>query len=1004
MQFRVLGAFEADSGRDLPIRLASTQQRTLLALLLCGRGAVVSTDALMDALWGSRQPATGRKSLHVQVHRLRRALGHGVQILQRAPGYCLPLSTHDVDAVSFEELVALARQELSLGNPVHAAELFKRGLDLWRGTPFADVSDVGPVVAERARLEEARLSALADRFEIDLSLQRHNEIIAELSGLVRAYPLREQFRRQLMIALAETGRRADALENYREGRSIMVAELGVEPGPELQEVQQQLLTNTAATSSSTRWTPLVPAQLPPDVADFTGRAGELDALRNVLRRDDSSTLRVAVITGPGGVGKSTLAVHALHEARSSYPDGQLVVNLRGTHSNPMSPRFALGRLLTSMGLDHGMIADSLEERSAHYRSALADRRILVLLDDVADEEQVRPLLPGTETCAVVVTSRARLTGLDRTTTINLEELEPHQAISLLATIAGADRVNADIEMATEIVTLCGHLPLAVRIAASRLNVSPHWTPAVLLGRLRDERQRLDTLAAGDLAVRSSIGLSYRGLNAAARHAFNLLGLAPMHEITGWMMAALTDTPLREAEIYLETLEQAQLLSVVRIDEFDRARYRWHDLVRLYAAERAEADCTPEEREIAIDRLLQVCLSLTETATRLAYRWVPGGVPRAEDSLLDERDVDDLLAQPERWLLAERANLVSAIHCAYLTKRDALTWRLAETLQHFFERHSQHDDWRTTYEWALAAASRTGSVQGQTTILTGLAELHLIRDQYDDCLARCAQARSLLPETGEDRVRARILRISGISHQMRADHSAAIEDYEEALAIFATLDDRAGLADILYSLGIVRREQGQFDEALRCHRQALALYESHGDDMNCVLVYCAIGIVHAARGDLPDAERYLRQSLGLATQCGFRPGIAYALGHLGDLLRQQQRNAEARQSLDTALEMSKAIDDTFAEALALRGIGRLSLAEEDFRQARESLTHAQHIWRELGLDLWLARTTVDLGDLHFAEGEPDTAARLWTMAREIFGRIGSPEVSTVGRPGEHKVCS
>jgi hypothetical protein len=466
--------------------------------------------------------------------------------------------------------------------------------------------------AERPRLEEARLGALGDRIDAELALGSHNRLVVELTGLVAVDPLREQFRGQLMLTLYRCGRQADALASYQDYRHSLADELGIDPGRELQDLHKAILAADASlnppatelriTGGRPSAEPL-PARLPPDVADFTGRDREAAQVTALLRsRADNGSRRLAcVIGGMAGLGKTALAIHVGHLLRSSYPDGQIYVDLRGAGPQPADPADLLGTLLRALGLETAAIPASMAERVQLYRSRLAGRRVLVLLDNAASEQQVRPLLPDSPTCAAMVTSRARLAALEGVPLIDLDVLEHVQALELLAKIVGASRVAAEPEAAVRIVQLCGHLPLGVRIAGARLTAKPHWRLARLADRLSSQRRRLDELRIADLEVRASVALSLQGLGEPARRAFRLLALLDVPRFAIWTAAVLLDVTLATARELLEQLVDARLLDVVQVDGASQARYFFHDLVRALALEQAADEETAAERYAALDR-------------------------------------------------------------------------------------------------------------------------------------------------------------------------------------------------------------------------------------------------------------------------------------------------------------------------------------------------------------------------------------------------------------------
>ncbi|HEX2297717.1 MAG TPA: BTAD domain-containing putative transcriptional regulator, partial [Pseudonocardiaceae bacterium] len=552
-------------GRLVP--LTAQLPRTLLAILLIRANHVVPADVLVDALWSGRRDQRAGKKLHLAVPRLRRALGDPARIRFGHGGYTLRLHPGELDAQRFESVLA---EGLEAQSPDQAMPLLRSALGCWRGDPFGGVADAPLVRAEIDRLTERRLVGLEALYTAELAGGQAGAIVPELSELAGRYPLRERLQGLLMIALHHAGRRAEALGVYHRTRTALVDELALDPGPELQRLEHAILTGGPVLET----TPTAPpAQLPPGIPDFTGRTTQLAALHDHLGRghpDRAGTSSVSAISGQAGVGKTALAVHAAHQLREHYPHGQLYVDLRGTQPQPMDTGEVLARFLRALGVSGTAIPENATERGALYRSLLADRRMLVLLDNAAGEAQVRPLLPAAAGCAVLVTSRTRPAALSGALFVDLDLLDPDQALDLLTRAIGPQRVAAELGAAREIVRLCGYLPLAVRVAAARLAARPHWRLARLATALTDENHRLDELRLGDLEVRASLALSYEGLAPAGRRVFRRLGLLGGGDVPAWVSGALLGDAESEgtrtgAEDLMDALVDVRLLEVAGID-------------------------------------------------------------------------------------------------------------------------------------------------------------------------------------------------------------------------------------------------------------------------------------------------------------------------------------------------------------------------------------------------------------------------------------------------------
>jgi DNA-binding SARP family transcriptional activator len=610
MDFEVLGPLRVRQD-DQQVSLSAPMPRMLLGVLLTRANTPVPVDVLVDALWAGQRDPRAAKKLQLHVHRLRRMLGDPARILFEHGGYTLRVHAGELDAERFESALA---EGTEAGQPARTVALLRRALRLWRGDPFSDITDLPLLRAEADRLTERRLAGLAQLYAAELACGHANAVIPELVELAARHPMREQLQGLLMTALYQAGRQAEALEVYHRTRGALVEQLGLEPGNELQRLEHAILTGDPMLEAPTA-PAIAPAQLPADITDFTGRTAELATVRQLTTPADRSATALVAITGRAGVGKTTLAVHAAQRLRAHYPDGQLFVDLRGAAGNPLAPTDVLARFLRSLGVDRTAIPDDAEERAALYRSRLADRRFLILLDNAASTAQLRLLLPGTLSCAVLVTSRTRLAGLSSAQLVELGVLEPDQAVELLARVAGPPRVAAEPLAAREVVRLCGFLPLAVRVAGARLGTRPHWPLSRLEADLADERHRLDTLRLGDLDVRASLALSYESLDVMAQRAFRLLGLLETRDFALWVTAALLDVSQARAEELVDTLVDLHLLDVAGPDASGQLRYRFHDLFRVYAREVVTAQEPEADRLAALDRAFGGWLVLAEEAGR-----------------------------------------------------------------------------------------------------------------------------------------------------------------------------------------------------------------------------------------------------------------------------------------------------------------------------------------------------------------------------------------------------
>ncbi|MFD9903116.1 BTAD domain-containing putative transcriptional regulator [Streptomyces sp. NPDC059063] len=650
--FRLLGPVSGRVGDD-PLNVGSPQQQAVLAMLLLREGRAVSMDDLVDGLWGEEPPRTAHRTVLTYVSRLRTAFeperrpGDGGEVLPSVPGgYALRAADVEVDSLLFEREVADRS-----GDTRAVYDRLAGALARWRGSPLVGVP--GPwAQRERSRLEEVRSTAREAQFGYALDLGMHAKAVPELQTMVGEFPLRERLSELLMLALYRCGRQAEALAVHRAARDALRGELGVEPSAALTELQRRILaadpglaapaeparTGGAAAPGAPRSTPPgtprtasparpLPQQLPADVSDFTGRAEAVGTIRTALLSGSAGpghAVTVCTLSGTAGVGKTTVAVHVAHALGAAFPDGRLHVDL-GAGSSPVDPASVLADFLAALGTPSDQIPLDLERRAALYRTLLADRRALLVLDNARDAEQIRPLLPGTAGCAVLVTSRARDLAVPGARRFELDVPPEDESLALLTAIVGPERVAAEPEAARSLVTACGRLPLAVRIAASRLAGRPGRTIASLDQRLRDERARLDELRVGDLAVAPAFRLGYEALAADAARAFRLFALSDAPDFPLPVAAALLDTDERTAERLAETLVDAGMLESPTPD-----RYRFHDLLRLYARRHAEETESATEREEALLRVGELLLATVMRAARaVASPEPPHAWPRPE---------------------------------------------------------------------------------------------------------------------------------------------------------------------------------------------------------------------------------------------------------------------------------------------------------------------------------------------------------------------------------------
>jgi DNA-binding SARP family transcriptional activator/tetratricopeptide (TPR) repeat protein len=1010
MEFRILGPVEVCDGAQR-LDLGGSKPQALLAVLLLHANQVVSTDHLVDQLWGEASPPTARNLVQVYVSRLRQALHRSRDdspaapvLATRSSGYLLRVEPGELDLDRFEGLAAEARRATADGDLKSAAERWRAALALWRGPALAGAtSEVRRTVVPR--LEEARLVALEERLEVDLGLGRHAELVGELEALVAAHPDRERLRRQLMLALYLSGRQGEALAVYRNTRQVLVEELGLEPSPALQELERAILRGDPAiapalpTGAEARRQPASPpgaCLLPPDVDDFTGREADLAEVQELLEGERATAIVISAIAGKAGVGKTALAVHVAHRLRPRFPDGQLYVNLRGAEAQALDPAEVLASFLRALGVEGAFIAEGLEERACQYRSRLADRRVLVVLDNAAGEAQVRPLLPSSRGCAVLVTSRARLSGLEAAHPLPLDVLEPGQAVALLARLAGPERVAAEPQAARQIVRLCGWLPLAVRIAGARLASRPHWRLALLAERLGDERRRLDELATGDLEVRASVALSYRGRNRRERRLVRRLGVLAAPSFPAWAAATLLEVEPAEAEGLLERLVDAQLVEVAGQDQAGQLRYRLHDLLRLFARERLHAEEPARARRAALERLLGAYLTLAEGAATVLE---PSGLERYGSDPARGQHADHPMAatvehDPLGWLEAERASLIAAVEQACDAGLWEPAWRLADTLGSFFQLRAHWDDWQHAHALALAAVRQAGDRDAEGCILLSLGDLHGYRYRVGDAIRCTQQGLAAFAETGNRRGELQGLLSLGEIHGLQGRFDDATAILEQALAGLRELSVRSWEALAVVYLGEVHCQQGRLGAALACFEQGLALIREIGDRSWEAPILRRIALTHSLQGRFAEADACLKQSLDLVRAVGDRHGEAYVLQSLGEVHHKQGRLENAAGCLEQSLTLARATGDRGAEANALCTLGDVRRQQGHLKEAAGCLERSLATFHEIGFRPCEARALNSFGMLLAAKGDHTAAREARHGALVIFRELGMPEAADV----------
>jgi DNA-binding SARP family transcriptional activator/tetratricopeptide (TPR) repeat protein len=918
--FRILGPLEVWNGRDWA-QVGAPKWRALLATLLLSPGRPVATGQLIDELWGEHPPAKASNLVSLYVYRLRRLIGDagGRVLVTRAPGYQIMLSPGGLDAESFARLVAAGRSALAGDDPTRAADLLGAALDLWRGQALADVPATALVAAEADRLEESRVQALELRLEAGLGCGRHAEAAPEVRRLLADHPLREGLWGLLMRALSGAGRQAEALETYARAREVIADELGVDPGPGLQQLYQDILNADAASPAgiagaraATRAGPAppTPAQLPADIPDFTGRADQIGELRRLLSPDGQppgspGAVPVVLVVGSGGLGKTALAVHVAHLLADRFGGGQLYANLRGA-TEPVDSGDVLARFLRDLGVDGARVPVEAEERAAQFRTQLAGKQVLIVLDDARDAAQVRPLLPGSASCAVLVAARWAMPELEGSRLLDLDVLPPAEARALFGRVAGEERADAEPEATDKVLVACAGLPLAIRIAGARLAARGGWNVRTLAGRLSDERRRLDELRAGNLAVRASFEVSFASLGGATgrgvdpAHAFRLLGVWTGPFIALSAACALLGQEEQPVADALEVLVDAHLLDSPEPDV-----YRLHDLLRVYAADRARAQESEQDRQEAVGRLLTWYLHTTEAAARIISPQhsrvpldpLPGPVRPLELSSLESSLT---------WCERERAGLSAATRLAAESGLHEAAWKLAAAAMSFFYRSSHWADWVATHQAGLASARRVGDKQGEAWMLNNLGMAYGVQ--------RMAES---------------------------------VTCFEQALVLCREIGDSRGEARAANNVANAYFELRRFDQALAMAERALVVQQRAGRRYGEGIALGIIGGACRELGRHTEAISHLQEALNISREFDDRRFEAASLSDLGDAYLGVNRIAEAVGSYQESLAIRRRIADRRGQATTLRRLAMARQRSGDAQKAAELLTEALHLCEELG---------------------------------------------------------
>jgi DNA-binding SARP family transcriptional activator/tetratricopeptide (TPR) repeat protein len=1031
MEFRVLGPIELWSAGQ-QYDLGPTRARCVLAILMLTPRTIVPTEVLIDRIWDTEPPPKARESLAVYITRLRAALrqavGDSVRLVGRSRGYELDVDPDVVDLHQFRRLRRQADALAGNGDADHAALLLREADRLWRGQPFAGIR--GDWMARmRASLEEERRAAVLKRVECELELGRHADLVGELGNLLAQYPLDEAFIAHQMTALYGSGRAGEALSLYRDTRSQIIDELGTEPGPVLAELHQRVLTQdpelaaglTGPGRQLSRTTQ--PDTLPPEMVEFVGRDEEL----SLLIRQPGDGPRISVIEGMAGVGKTALAIHAARAAAAQYPDGTFYLNFH-TH-DPGLPTLgaaeALHRLLRMLTAPATRIPDAIGEGAALLRAQLSRRRAIVILDDAAGPEQIQPLLPSSGQSLFLITTRRTLSGLPGAHALTLDVLPMADAIALFRRIAGQSRAH-DKDAAAMAVQLCGRLPLAIQLAAGRL---AHDYPPRLADLVQELSQSpVPTPGAASPQVMSAFDVSYRSLEPDHQRFFRRLGMSPCASISPAAAAALGGVTLAEAQQALAALLDHHLLA-----RAPGGQFRFHDLIREYAALRATREDSEPERRRAVSRLLNYYLSAADQADRVLHPFrrrmpVPVSRPTPASPALSAKD------GAADWLESEWRNILQAAQyagrhewkqrCAdlihalggFLEARayweEAITahtlavqagrdlvdparvaWASLE-LSEVTQQVGRHEAALPLAEEAVQIYRSLGDRRGEAQALDQVGLAHQRAGRSRDSLAYFAEARGLYGGAEDPHGVADTLTHSGIASWQLGRCQEAMEILREALLLYRAAGDRRGEAKTLNNLGRMQLNFGYHRSALDGYQKALEIFREIGVAQSEAILYHNIGALYNYKGSYDEGLVAYRRALAIYQKIGDLPNEADVLNDIGAIFQSTEGYDEALICHEKAKEIAKEIGNLRQQVTALRGIAGVRRGSGVYGEATDLYHSALKLAREIGDPYEEAKILEGIAETTLCTLRPDAARIVFRQALDIFERLGVPEAESV----------
>lgn len=953
-EFRVLGPLEVLSD-GVVVPIGAAKLRALLATLLFRHNENVSADELVHALWPDGSPADPRRAVNTYVMRLRKSLAAGL-IRTTHDGYRIEAGPNSLDLAAFRLLLAQAR---AASDPAEEHKLLSRALGLWRGTPLSDV-DVEP--AGLAALLEHHLATVERRIELDLDSSRATDVTGELRTLTATHPLRERLWSLLIRGLHQAGRTGEAIEAYHHVRRLLADDLGIDPSPALHQSYLSTLGSAPPAPPATGW-----HLLPPDLCDFSGRTAVIDQL---TARLTAPGMPIITLAGPPGIGKTALAVHLAHRLGAAFPDGRLFVDLRGYATRPpVSAEQALSLFLRALGVPAEMVPLDQDGQLTLFRSMLSGKRVLVVLDNAADADHVRGLLPATPGCAVLVTSRDELRGLTVThgaRRVGIDVFTVDEAQALLVEVLGSEAVDVEPQAAAELVELCASLPLALRIAAANIAGAPPGSISRQVHQLRERRLAALVVDNDDIAVSSAFDLSYAALEPLAQRIFGLCGQVPGPDVTPEMIAVMAGVDSHTAAITLRTLAAGHL-----VQQKAAARYQLHDLLRLYAAERA----APGD---GVHRLLTWYLGVVHAAADLLYP----EMARLERPRATTRF--DSASSALAWLDAERPNLVATIRHAAEHGPLPFAWQLADALRGYFWIQTDGIEWRVAATFGLDAATVAGDEPARAAMCHSLGTLYAGLCEYPAAVEHYEQALRIAREHGVRSIEAAATNNLAIALQDQGRLDDAVRHYENALGFgersAAAVTVRVNLGSAYWEMGRLADARAQFDgaRALLRHRASRQAEVELLDGLARLLL---------DEGDHTNAAGHAQDALELALSTGQPRLVAEAHNTLGTAALRGGRTDEAITHHTNALQTARKIGFGRAEVSAVIGLANVRRVVGDLDEALALCEQALRLVTTTGLTLRRGRVLHALAQVHFDLGDHEEALDLVRQALHVHRETG-----------------